>query len=129
MSAASWWRIDAGVELLRKDFHLKPGEKDIAGVQTVLGHDPGHQVFLRSFMDLGANVDLYVGLRQIAALSDVRVPSYVEADMRVAWHVTRRLELSLTGRNLVHRYHAEAFGDGSINQIPRSVFAGLRWTF
>jgi iron complex outermembrane receptor protein len=129
MSPASWWRIDAGLELLRKDFHLKPGEQDIAGTQTVLGHDPGHQVFLRSFMDLGPNVDLYIGLRQIGALSDVGVPSYVEADMRIAWHVTPRVELSLTGRNLVHRYHAEAFADGSVDQIPRSVYAGVRWTF
>jgi iron complex outermembrane receptor protein len=128
VSPASWWRIDGGLELLRKDFRLKPGEEDIAGTQTVLGHDPGHQVFLRSFMDLGPDVDLYVGVRQIAALSEVGVPSYVEADMRIAWHITPRLELSLTGRNLVHRFHAEAFGDGSINEIPRSVYAGIRWT-
>jgi iron complex outermembrane receptor protein len=129
VSPAAWWRIDGGVELLRKDFHLKPGEQDIAGVQTVLGHDPRHQLFLRSYMDLGPDVDLFVGLRHIDALSDVHVPSYFEADVRVAWHVTRRLELSLAGRNLVHRFHAEAFGDGTINEIPRSVSAGIRWAF
>jgi iron complex outermembrane receptor protein len=28
-----WLRISRGVELLRKDFHLQPGERDIAGIQ------------------------------------------------------------------------------------------------
>jgi iron complex outermembrane receptor protein len=127
-SPAGWWRLDAGFELLRKDFHLKPGEVDIAGQQTVLGHDPGHQVFLHSYMDLGRNVSLYVGLRQIGALSDVGVPSYFEADVRIGWQVTPRLELSIAGQNLVHRFHAEASAP-PIQQIPRSVYAGMRWSF
>ena len=53
--------------LLRKDFHLKPGQTDIAGMQTVLGHDPDYQYFLRSYMDLPHNTQLYVGLRDIGA--------------------------------------------------------------
>jgi iron complex outermembrane receptor protein len=124
----SWWRIDAGYELLRKRFHLKPGELDIAGTQTVLGHDPSHQVFLRSYMDLPGNAELYVGLRQIGSLSDVGVPSYCEADVRIGVHVTPGIELSLAGLNLLHARHAEASGP-PIQEIPRSVYAGVRWTF
>jgi len=124
----SWWRLNAGVGLLQKDFHLKPGEADIAGVQTVLGHDPTHQAFIRSYMDLPHDVELYVGLRQIGALSDVGVPGYFEADVRVGWHVTPRLELSLAGLNLVHARHAEA-SQPPIREIPRSVFVGARWSF
>lgn len=128
VSLAGWWRMDAGFEILRKDFHLKPGERDIAGTQTALGHDPGHQVFLRSYIDLGHDVDLFVGLRQVGALADVGVPGYTEADMRVCWRVTPGLELSLTGLNLLHRFHAEASGP-PVDQIPRSVYAGVRWGF
>ena len=127
-SPLPWWRLDAGVGVLRKDFHLKAGERDISGVQTVLGHDPGHQAFLRSFMDLPNNVELYVGLRQIGKLADVGVPSYVEADVRIGWHVTPQLELSVAGQNLVHARHAEA-SQPPIFEIPRSVFAGIRWSF
>jgi iron complex outermembrane recepter protein len=127
-SPVSWWRINPGFGLLRKDFHLKPGEHDIAGEQTVLGHDPGHQVFLRSYMDLPYDVELYVGLRQIASLSEVDVPSYFEADVRLGWHVTPKLELSLSGLNLVHAWHAEAIAP-PIQQIPRSVYLGARCTF
>jgi iron complex outermembrane recepter protein len=127
-SPVTWWRVDAGFELLRKGFHLKPGERDLAGEQTVLGHDPGHQLFVHSFTDLGHNVELYVGVRQIGALSDVGVPSYVEADVRVGWRLSPSLELSIAGQNLVHRFHAEAT-EPPIQQIPRSVYAGVRWSF
>jgi iron complex outermembrane receptor protein len=128
VSVLPWWRIDPGVTLLRKDFHLKPGQSDIAGIQTVLGHDPGHQVFLRSYMDLPHATTLYVGLRHIGGLDDVDVPAYFEADVRLAWRATRNLELSLAGLNLVHRFHAEASAP-PIHEIPRSVYAGLRWNF
>jgi len=123
-----WWRLDAGVTLLHKDFHLKPGQMDIAGVQTVLGHDPNYQYFLRSYMDLPYNTQLYVGLRYIGALPDVRVGSYFEADAKLSWQVTRNLELSLNGSNLVHAFHAEA-SEPPIHEIPRNFYFGLRWSF
>jgi iron complex outermembrane recepter protein len=124
----AWWRLDAGVELLRKSFHLKPGEIDIAGAQTVLGHDPGHQLFLHSYMDLTHDVELFVGLRQVGSLSDVGVPSYFEADITVGWRAAPGLELSLAGQNLVHARHAEASAPPTF-EIPRSVYLGARWSF
>jgi iron complex outermembrane recepter protein len=127
-SPTPWWRINPGVGLLRKDFHLKPGEGDIAGVQTVLGHDPAHQVFLRSYMDLPHDTELYIGLRQVAALPDVDVPAYFEADVRLGWRVSPALELALVGQNLVHAHHAEAAGT-PIHEIPRSVFVSALWRF
>ena len=123
-----WWRLDSGFGILRKDFHLKPGEQDIAGVQTVLGHDPRHQIFVHSYMDLRHDVSLYVGLRRIAKLPDVGVPSYVEADVRLAWQATPRLEVSLAGFNLVHSEHAEATAPPTF-LIPRSVSVGAKWAF
>jgi len=127
-SPFSWWRIDPGLTLLRKHFHLKPGEADIAGIQTVLGHDPNHQVFVKSYMDLPQGFELYIGLRQIGSLPDIGVPSYFEVDVRLGWRVTPALELSLTGNNLVHARHAEQT-QPPILEIPRSWFAGVRYEF
>jgi iron complex outermembrane receptor protein len=79
-------------------------------------------------MDVAPNTQLYVGLRQIGSLPDVGVPSYVEADVRLAWRVTPKLELSIAGLNLVHERHAEATGP-PIQEIPRSAYVGARWSF
>jgi len=123
-----WWRLNPGFGILRKDFHLKPGQSDIAGTQTVLGHDPGHQVFLRSYMDLPHDMEFYVGLRQIGSLPDVNVPAYFEADVRLSWHASRNVEISLVGENLVHSRHAEA-SQPPTHYIPRSGYLGVRWSF
>jgi iron complex outermembrane receptor protein len=123
-----WWRLSPGFELLRKRFHLKPGANDIAGIQVSTGQDPGHQVFLRSYMNLSDDVDLFVGLRQVGSLGGVPVPSYFEADVRLGWRVAPGVELSLAGLNLVHAHHPEASTPPPL-EIPRSVFAGMRWSF
>jgi iron complex outermembrane recepter protein len=67
-------------------------------------------------------------LRQIGSLPDVQVPSYFEADVRLGWQVTPKLELSLAGLNLVHTEHAEATA-GTTSEIPRSFYVGTRWSF
>jgi outer membrane receptor for monomeric catechols len=61
-------------------------------------------------------------------LSDVHVGSYFEADVKLSWQVTRNLELSLNGSNLVHSFHAEA-SEPPIHQIPRNYYFGVRWSF
>jgi iron complex outermembrane recepter protein len=125
-----WWRLSAGASLLRKSLDLKPGTVDFAGAQTAAGIDPGHQLFLRSYMQVSDSVMLYVALRQIGALPLAGVSDYVEADARIGWAVTPSLELSLTGQNLVHAHHAEATdGFGNNFSIPRSILVGLRKSF
>ena len=66
--------------------------------------------------------------RHRRALSDVGVPSYFDADVRLVWHVTRDLELSIMELNLVHVRHAET-SQSPIQEISRSVFLGARWKF
>jgi iron complex outermembrane recepter protein len=127
-SVAPWWRLSPGLQMLRKRLHLKPGATDIAGIQTSTGQDPGHQAFLRSYMTLPHDVEFDVDLRQVGSLGGVSVPSYFEADVRFGWHVTPDLELSLAGLNLVHAHHAEASTPPPL-EIPRSVYAGVRWRF
>jgi iron complex outermembrane receptor protein len=127
-SAASWWRLNPGLTLLHEDFHLKPGATDISGIQTSLGHDPSHQFFLNSYMDLPHDVELFAGIRQIGALPDISVQSYWQADVRVSWRATRDLELSVAGSDILRMRHAETSQPPPL-LIPRTVYAELRWTF
>ena len=122
-----WWRLTAGVNLLRKDLHFKPGSAGLFGVKQA-GDDPGHQVFVGSSMNLGRRVTFDANLRSIGALPNPAVPAYTELNLRLAWMVTSKVQLSINGANLLHDHHQE-FPGPQANAIPRAVSAGLQWRF
>jgi iron complex outermembrane receptor protein len=134
-SVADWWRLAAGANWLHKDLRFKPGSSRAGGVQ-IAGNDPDYQLSLRSAMNLGRGVTLDLGLRRIGALPAPPSPAYTELDARVAWAASDKLEVSVTGSNLLHPYHAE-FGTtrntlqvGPVGvRIRRSVFVATRWKF
>lgn len=51
------------------------------------------------------------------------------ADVRLAWRVARGVELSIAGSNLLHKGHVEFDEHGFPADIPRSVYAQVRWAF
>lgn len=128
-SLTDWWRVSAGLSSLQKNLRLSPGSRDIFGV-SFAGNDPEYQAQLRSRMNLGGAVELDVGLRAVDDLASPRVPGYIEADMRLGWHMTDTLELSVTGNNLLHSRHTE-FVNASVaaQAVPRSATVELRWSY
>jgi len=123
-----WWRLGAGVSLLGKSFRLEPGTTDISGA-AALGDDPNYQVMLRSSMTLLPNLALDVQLRAVDGLETPATRSYVEADARLGWMVTDRLELFAAGSNLVHRTHAESNDTDRAQLSERSAYIGTRLRF
>jgi iron complex outermembrane receptor protein len=102
--------------------------------------DPEQQFSLRSSMDLPRAVQLDTVLRWVDQLHINNgptggavvgiVPSYFELDTRIAWHATKRLEISLVGQNLLHAYHVEyGFPSPQREAIERSVFGKITWGF
>jgi iron complex outermembrane receptor protein len=126
--ALNWWRLSAGVSLLSKHFHLEPGTTDISGA-AALGEDPGHQFLLRSSMNLRPNVAFEAGLRAVGGLKTPSTGSYIEADARLGWTVSPRIELFVSGNNLLHRVHAESNDPNRGQLAERSVLAGSRLRF
>jgi iron complex outermembrane receptor protein len=130
-----WWRLTAGANWLQKDLRFKPGSFGVGGLQ-IAGNDPDYQLSLRSAMDLGRAISVNLDLRQIGALPAPASPAYAELNARIAWAPSSNLEVSVTGSNLLHAYHAE-FGTtqntlqvGPVGvQISRSVSGVLRWRF
>jgi hypothetical protein len=45
---------------------------------------------------------------------------------QISWRLNDRMQISLSGRNLLHEWHQELPEDGA-NQVPRSILAGLKW--
>jgi iron complex outermembrane recepter protein len=128
-AATSWWRLSAGLATLHKDLRLKSGSLDVFGLGFA-GNDPAYQASLRSAVDLPGNMELDLDIRAVDDLPNPRVPGYVEADARIAWHATQALELWLAGANLLHGRHIEFLNPSILaEEVPRSVTAGLRWRF
>ncbi|MBP8072604.1 MAG: TonB-dependent receptor [Brevundimonas sp.] len=120
------WRISGGLSTLEKDFAAPPTVLDISGLASV-GDDPGYQLLLRSQSQLSDAVELDVRLRAVDRLATV--DSYVEADARLGWRLTDRLELSLTGQNLLEERRVETGDPARRRAFGRSVFAALRVSF
>jgi len=125
---ADWWRLSAGVTLLRKDFQVEPGRVDIAGRASV-GNDPDWFGQVRSHMDLTETLSLDLGVRSVDDLPRPRLPGYTLVDARLGWRLSPGLEVSLTGDNLLDDRHTEMTEPPARRIIGRSVALRARWSF
>jgi iron complex outermembrane receptor protein len=124
LQATPWWRLSASLDLLTERFQIKPGFFGLTGVSEV-GDDPKRQAMLKSSMTRG-RLSWDAELRYVSALPNPSLPSYTELNSRIGWRMTDRLELSVTGFNLLHARHQELPGAAA---VPRNLFAELRWSF
>ncbi|HET6546333.1 MAG TPA: TonB-dependent receptor [Rhodanobacteraceae bacterium] len=132
---SDWWRLRGSYDPLREHIRVKPGHQDINDAHNETA-DPALRWALRSSMDLAHRVELDAGLRHVGA-RDINsgptvgvVAGYTELDLRLGWHPSDRLELSIVGQNLLHDRHAEyGFPDASQIQSARSVYGRIVWQF
>jgi iron complex outermembrane recepter protein len=93
------------------------------------GNDPENQFLIQSILDLPAHFQFDVVGRYVDTLENPHVPSYVSFDARLAWRWGDNLEISIVGQNLWDDQHPE-FGAGATREeIPRSVFGKVAWSF
>jgi len=123
---ADWWRITASVDVQHESLSFKPGASTLLGAAQA-GDDPHHQATLRSSMNLGRAFTFDADLRYVGMLPDPHVPSYVELNSRLGWNVSERVQLSLSGFNLLHDRHMEF--PAPATEIPRSYTVEARWRF
>jgi iron complex outermembrane recepter protein len=124
---ADWWRLSPGFTILHKDLQFSPGASRLLGIAQA-GDDPTGHASIQSSMDLGRQVTLDALIRYVGALPDPAAPAYHELDGRLGWQVSKVLDISLTGSNLLHARHQE-FAVPAGEEIGRSVFLRARWIF
>jgi iron complex outermembrane receptor protein len=124
-SATDWWRLGAGLNLMGERLRFKPGSSGLLGLAQV-GDDPRQVAKLKSSFTLPHGVMLDAFLRYYSALPDPHVPAYTELTVRVAWAVTDKLRLAVSGQNLLNPKHQE-FPAPNADAVPRSVFVSLSW--
>lgn len=122
------WRLSAGVSTLEKDFGVKPGQLDVLGLAS-LGDDPSYQLLVRSQADLTDTLELDIRLRAVDDLDQSGLDGYVEADVRLGWRFSDKLELSITGQNLIDDHRVETADPNRRRAFGHSVFAALRASF
>ena len=124
--ATSWWRLRAGVDVLKERLHVKRGKTDINHALNETA-DPEHQASLHSAFDLPHRIELDVGPRWVDKIYNNNggvlgtVPSYTDMDVRIGWQMTDQLGLSIVGQNVLHAHHPE-FG------VPDSTREDIRRT-
>jgi len=125
ISLTRWWKLRAGLTLLHEQFRFKPGASGFLGANQV-GNDPPRQATLSSAFNLGRHVSIDANLRYVGTLPRPVVPSYYELGGRIGWRVNDQLQLSVSGMNLLHKWHQELPASVA-TQVPRSILAGLKW--
>jgi iron complex outermembrane receptor protein len=126
-SVTDWWKLSAGLSEEREYFRFIPGSAGFFGASEA-GDDPMHRAFLRSSMNLGAQWQLDADLRQVGELPNPHVPAYTELNARLGWKPNDRLDLSLSGMNLLHAWHQE-YVLSNADRIGRTVFLDARLKF
>jgi iron complex outermembrane receptor protein len=125
-----WWRVSPGYAWLKMNLYPDAGRLDTTSPLQV-GDSPRHQFQVRSEFRLPHAWELDTALYYSGRLPSLLVPSHTRADVRLAWHPAKSLELSLVGQNLLDPRHLEFVPPGILlsTEIPRSVFGEIRWWF
>jgi iron complex outermembrane receptor protein len=123
-----WWKLHGGYDLLEEHIWVKSGKTDFYNALDETS-DPKYQFSVRSTMDLPHDLSLDAALRFVDSLrvdsggTAATIPAYYELGVRLAWRVSKNLELSVVGQNLLHKAHPEFGVPGPGNEeIQRTIF-------
>jgi iron complex outermembrane receptor protein len=126
------WRLVTNYSYL--DMRLDPHGMDLNRGAFLAGSTPRHQFGLRSLCDLPADFQFDVQFRYVSAIRHIPeivngdgIGDYAEMDMRIAKQLTKQLELSLVGQNLLHDHHVEFGAPAARGEIQRGVYAKIVW--
>jgi iron complex outermembrane recepter protein len=134
--ASTWdvfdfWRVKAGFTWFELDLFLDPASQDTTST-AANGASPQFQVNFRSYLDLPKGLELDAALNYVDELPDLGIEDYVRLDLRLGWHASQHVELSVTGQNLLESNHQEFLGFvGGVQPalVPRSVYGKVTLRF
>ncbi|MCP4702329.1 MAG: TonB-dependent receptor [Gammaproteobacteria bacterium] len=128
---SDWWRLHAAYTWFNIHLHLNEGIQSPTEEVDRENQNPQQQLSLRSNMDFSRKWKLDLWMRYVDELPGF-AEKYIAFDARLAWLLTRDIELSLVGQNLFDKRHFE-FGSDRFNtltsEVERSIYAQMRWEF
>jgi iron complex outermembrane receptor protein len=126
------WTLSPGYSFLEMHLHTESTSLDATSVADTQGSNPGHQAQLRSHLELSGGLAWDASAYFVGRLPAQFVASYTRLDTQLTWKLAERVELSLTGQNLLRDHHTEfndPFQAVNSSQVKRSAYAKLTWQF
>lgn len=125
----NWWELRGSYSHLHMSLHSKPGFSQASYAANYEGFAPHQQTSVASVFGLPRHLTVTADYRYVSALPTDHISAYRTGDAWIGWKLSKRWEVSVTGRNLLQPSHREGPGDnGNLVGIRRTVFAGLQWT-
>ena len=130
--ATSRWVLSPGYSFLQMHLHGDSSGDDATSVADAEGSNPRHQAQLRSHFEIARGLAWDASAYFVGRLPAQFVPSYTRLDTQLTWKLAERVELSLTGQNLLRDHHVEfndQFQAVNSSQVKRSAYAKVTWQF
>jgi len=133
--AAIWnitekWKVTASYSYLQIQLHSDSSNMAIDAEEGE-GDSPHNRFHLQSCLNLPYRLEFDQSLYYVDNLPTQHVPKYFRLDLRLGWHPTEKVELSICGQNLLDSQHSEFvdYGGNSPREIERSVYGKIAWKF
>jgi iron complex outermembrane recepter protein len=130
--ATSRWTLSLGYSFLEMHLRTESTSLDSTSVADAQGSNPGHQAQLRSHVELSRNFAWDTNAYFVGRLPAQFVASYTRLDSQLTWRLAERLQLSVTGQNLLKDHHVEfndPFQSVNSSQVKRSAYVKVTWQF
>jgi iron complex outermembrane receptor protein len=123
------WRLFGSYSLFEINVQ---GATDPIIAAILTGASPNNEIYLRSSWDFGRNVQWDLIGRYVDSLTGIGVPSYFQLDTRIGWQLTKNMEVSFVGQNLLDGHHLEfidTLGGLISTEVKRSWYGMLTCRF
>ncbi len=118
-----WWSLKGGYTFIEKKLVVKPDSKDLNN-GTVESDDPNNQFLIQSMFNLPKGIEASFVFRYVDVLTNRYVPSYMSMDAQIAWKITKWLQVSVVGQNLLDEEHPEFIPSSPSSRIIARSFYG-----
>ena len=126
-----FWRLVGTYSWIDMELHLNSSSNDTTQ-EAEEDQTPENQFLIRSLLDLPMDLEFDTSLRYSDSIPAFRVDSYTELDLRLGWHPTENLEVSIVGQNLLESKHIEYVSDfiaQDVTEVERGVYGKIRYDF
>jgi len=133
--AAHWqvnknWKLAGGYSFLRMQMHTEDSSTNTTTASKTERSSPQNMFHLNSQLNLRADLEFNTTLYYVGSVPHYSIPSYTRLDMGLTWHISKNMDFSVIGQNLLDRAHPEFGDDGTIaTEVQRGVLGELTWRF